>query len=232
MKQNILNSGYDKMIKNKIECKDKKEQQIILHLGLHKTASSYLQKNVFPKLEDVEVQHLMEICQIKFTSFKKTLLISSEGLLSSMPQYEDNDTVEDSIEALYRIYPNARIILGIRNDEPWFRSCWNQYIRSGGTMSYIDYLFEYGGTCLLPHEYVALMEKRWKNIFVYHQEDLKLYPKEVIQNMCNFIGVPMPIFDVATINKSFSMDKIIILRFLNHWTFGIYNKVYAKIISW
>ena len=209
-----------------------KEQEIVIHLGLHKTGTTFLQKCVFPKLKDVEVQHLMNICQIKFTSFKKTLLISSEGLLSSMPHYPDNGTVEDSIEALRRIFPNAKIILGIRNERSWFKSCWNQYIRSGGTMSYIDYLFRYGGTCLLPREYAHIIDNTWKNVFVYEQQELRAFPFETIERMCKFIDVPIPKFDVATINKSFSMDKIIILRFLNHCVFGIINKLYAKIISW
>jgi len=192
----------------------KKEQEIVIHLGLHKTGTTFLQKCVFPKLKDVEVQHLMNICQIKFASHKKTLLISSEGLLSSMPHYPDNNTVEDSIEALYRIYPNAKIIMGVRNERSWFISCWNQYIRSGGVLSFSEYLMEYGGNCLLPREYIALMEFK------------------TIEYMCKFMGVPIPIFDITTANKSFSKNKICILRFINHWTFGIYNKIYAKIISW
>jgi hypothetical protein len=97
-----------------------KEQEIIVHLGLHKTGTTYLQKCVFPRLDGVEVQHLMQICQVKFKSDKRVLLISSEGLLSSMPHYPDNCTVEDSIEALHRIYPNAKIILGVRRDIRWF----------------------------------------------------------------------------------------------------------------
>ena len=123
-------------------------QEIVIHLGLHKTGTTYLQKCIFPKLEDVEVQHLMQICQIKFKSNKKILLISSEGLLSSMAHYPDNNTVEDSIEGLYRMYPKAKIILGVRKWDKWFRSCWNQYVRGGGTLSYCDYINKYkDNTC-------------------------------------------------------------------------------------
>lgn len=209
-----------------------KEQEIVIHLGLHKTGTTFLQKNVFPKLKDVEVQHLMQICQIKFNSDKRILLISSEGLLSSMPHYPDNNTVENSIEALYRIFPNAKIILGVRNERTWFKSCWNQYIRDGGTLSFSEYLMKYGGNCLLPREYIDIIDNTWKNVFVYDQQELKMHSFDVIEKMCKFVNVPMPIFEVATINKSFSKNKIKILRFINHWTFGTYNKIYAKIINW
>jgi hypothetical protein len=207
-------------------------QKIIIHLGLHKTGTTFLQKCVFSKLKNVEVQHLMGICQVKFSSDKKILLISSEGLLSSMPHYPDNSTVEDSIEALYRIYPNAKIILGVRNWMHWSHSCWNQYIRDGGTISFVNYLVKYGNS-MKTCDYIKPIENRWKNVFVYDQKELKMHPFEVIERMCNFIGVPMPVFEISTVNKSFSKCKIEILRFINMCTnqmFKLNSFVRSKII--
>lgn len=209
-----------------------KEQEIVIHLGLHKTGSTYLQKCVFSRLKGVEVQHLMEICQVKFKSDKRVLLISSEGLLSSMPQYPDNGTVEDSIEALHRIYPDAKIILGVREATSWVKSCWNQYIRGGGTASFFEYCKKYGNNCMIPSEYIKPIKSRWKNVFVYDQYELKRCPYRIIEDMCDFIGVPMPRLEVKTTNRSFTNRKIRLLRIVNHCTFGLYNMVYAKVVSW
>lgn len=208
------------------------KQEIVIHLGLHKTGSTYLQKCVFPKLEDVEVQHLMEICQIKFKSDRRILLISSEGLLSSMPHYPDNNTVKDSIEALYRIYPNAKIILGVRRDIHWFKSCWNQYVRGGGTMTFMGYCRKYGSNCMFPRDYIEPIERLWKDVFVYEQKELLYHQFYTIKRMCKFIGVPIPAFDVVVVNGSFANRKIRLLRLINCCTFGLYNMVYAKVVSW
>ena len=201
-------------------------QEIVLHLGLHKTGTTFLQDCIFPNLKDVEVQRLSEISKVKFISNKNILLISNEDLIPSMPHYENNDEAFNVFTTLNILFPHAKIILGVRNSDSWFKSCWNHYIRTSGTMSYKEYLMGYGGNVMHPVDYIAAIKKLWTNVFIYRQENLKENPKQEIEKMCRFIGVPVPPFETTIVRKGLSSNKVRLLRLINCCTFGLYNKIF------
>jgi hypothetical protein len=99
-------------------------------------------------------------------------------------------------------------------------------------MSFFGYCSKYGGNCMYPRDYIEPIERLWKNVFVYEQQELRCHPRYTIERMCKFIGVPTPQCDIAEINKSFANRKIKLLRIINYCTFGLYNMAYAKVVSW
>lgn len=123
----------------------------IIHIGLHKTASTYLQNEVFTKLQDSEIIYnptdLFYFINAIFTldikeqayidsakkiakeyrdnQSNKTLFLSSEGIsqLSFLQNYTEN------ISTLANIFPEAEIILYLREQSSWLESCYKESIK-------------------------------------------------------------------------------------------------------
>ena len=144
------------------------QRKTIIHIGLQKTASTYLQKVFFPSLKNVTyigrpytqenfafntlqyaddilynpVSMQKEICKIE-NSFpdNDTLLISDE-LFSGYAFY---GLMNRSVIAsrLKQAFPGAEIVLFFRNQEELILSLYNQYIKSAHIDSYLDESFLY-----------------------------------------------------------------------------------------
>jgi hypothetical protein len=135
--------------------------KIVVHIGLHKTATTTLQQRVFPvlpglKLIDsalsaaadtiygIQVQdpiyfdssHARDVLLGTFSD-DKVNLISSEAFSGSLfsavgKRYLDHR--HSIIENLQRTLPEARIILVLRRQDRYARSVYRQYIKRGGVL--------------------------------------------------------------------------------------------------
>ena len=139
--------------------KKNKNLDIIIHPGMPKTATTFLQWNVFHYLKDVnylwhifhkpwikniiwhEKQVDLEKAKKKFQNYlveDKVNLLSEENLYMNYLIKKD-----DRFEILKRIkylFPKAKIIFGIRNKEEIIISLYKQYVATGGTKSYQYFL--------------------------------------------------------------------------------------------
>ena len=112
--------------------------KIVIHVGLHKTGTSFLQAEIFPKIKNVNY-----IGMLRYGSkiYEDKLNIISDEELSVNPHlppchgnYFDSGQRNVIAERLQSIFPNAKIILGIRNKDTWLRSVYSQYVKGGGTI--------------------------------------------------------------------------------------------------
>jgi len=158
---------------------------IILHLGVHKTGTTWLQECVFPKLEGVYYYYKDKIMPVLSP---KAVLMSNEEWSRSLP-HRDNQLYY--LCELKKQYPDAKIIIGVRGFEPWFKSCYSQYIRAGGYMSYKQYYNKYKD-CRDPIIFYYYCKMLWRDVYVYQFEELKLSPDTIIKEMCGFIGCEVP----------------------------------------
>lgn len=127
---------------------------IFIHIGYHKTGTTYLQEVIFPKLEDVNFiwakKNLELFFKLRFqdplnfdvntakADFQKCMdgnkinLISSEDLSGDHKyKYINNKNIADKLHALF---PRAKIIVTIRNQLDLLISMYMQIISAGGTM--------------------------------------------------------------------------------------------------
>lgn len=117
----------------------------IVHVGLMKTGTSALQYNVFPRLEGVWYWHWEH-------SFGRTLrqarstdsiaLFSSEGISASPWTAAGwTETRMRHETALSGLFPQADVLIVLREQGAWCRSLYHQYLHEGGTASFAE-LFE------------------------------------------------------------------------------------------
>ena len=131
----------------------------IIHIGYPKTASTWFQKSLFPAVENyalvgktiIEEQLLKpgafsfdpDECRNFFaTRFKEPILISDERFLGSFNLGWNNGAYARELsERLNQVFPEATILMVIRNQADIIASAYAQYIKDGGTISIKRYLY-------------------------------------------------------------------------------------------
>jgi hypothetical protein len=139
------------------------QSHILLHIGYHKTGTTWLQKHVFSNnaygfispmsvremVDQIILPHPLDFdapsCREAIT--KRLDAITSPDLtpvfsnerFSGHPHSGgyDSKTLADRLKQLF---PQARVYLCIRRQEDVVLSCYNQYIRTGGAISIASYL--------------------------------------------------------------------------------------------
>ena len=131
----------------------------ILHIGYHKTGTSWFQKNFFPHVRGATYLDRRLVRDVFFntTAFLfdakraaqrlacKGRPIVSEEDFSGFP---DNSGCLEALSKdiayrLHAVYPDARIVIFIRNQLEMLRANYLQYARGGGARSLEQYLFPY-----------------------------------------------------------------------------------------
>ncbi len=166
----------------------------IIHIGYPKTGTTWLQKEFFPRVNqyeklikspilkniynpDVSQQNLNKI--FKPYTEKTNLIISDEDLVTDKPNHPSPFIKAERIKYLF---PDAHIVLFIRNQNDILVSAYDQYIKGGGTLhfkKYIALLIEAGK---INHwQYHKIIQKYFSlfgknNIKIFLFEDFKNNP--------------------------------------------------------
>ena len=165
------------------------KEDVIIHVGLQKTGTTFLQEEIFKKMN---VRYIRDISftNLCFKRDKKTI-IANEAL--SGDPYSNKIDRFKVIDNLHNLFPDAKIIVGVRNWRDMMDSLYSQYIRNGGCGYDTLLLFnirEYS----FYEEYIEHIQSLFKDVFVYNYDwDLKKEHKEAfIIRLCDFIGEPVP----------------------------------------
>jgi len=171
---------------------------IVLHLGFAKTGTSWLQQQVFPQM-DIHYYKpgRYEIITVPLHTDKPTV-ISFEGL--SGTTYNNDRYI--LLYRLHKLFPKAKVLVTTRNKVNYIRSLYSQYVRGGGTKS-----LEWWATELVRHPYFLdwklyfnQIQKLWgtNNLMLLPLELLKQDYHKYLQQLCYYVGVPIP----HTINRT------------------------------
>ncbi|GAA0614076.1 hypothetical protein GCM10009001_34180 [Virgibacillus siamensis] len=164
-------------------------QKIFLHLGYHKTATTFLQQYIYPGMQQVnyvkqkDIKPDLRMIRLRrkisdeqinkirqhFLRFDngQPLLISYEGLSGSPFAVKKTKKQRGILRDLRRIFPpeefDVRVIIGIREQAELFRSLYIQYIHQGGVLTaenYLKYCENNGSIRNFEfHRYLQLIEK-------------------------------------------------------------------------
>lgn len=134
-----------------------KFEEVYIHIGLHKTASTYLQRKVFCNEEDLlYVTRPYTQCNVAFNKLlyaddslyshdefmaeiallptKKKLLLSDEAF-SGIPTLLGDINRSITMKRLKKAFPHAVVLLFLRGQNDLFKSHYNQYVKGdSGTL--------------------------------------------------------------------------------------------------
>jgi hypothetical protein len=177
---------------------------VIFHLGMHKTGTTWLQHQLFPDLDGVEVKRTKSIDEIAglikrsaaSNDCSHTIILSEVLSGSTSPRREpgsSNAMLKQNLERIAALAPNKRIIIGFREHRSWLQSAFShQKAKKSFDMSLPDYVNLYAGDDLLWCRKLDLIEERFPSIFPFLFEELLQSPHVLLEDLCRFIGTPTP----------------------------------------
>lgn len=118
----------------------KDNTNIFIHIGLHKTGTTFLQQNIYGLWENMEYLNTLWFPYMVLIQPRKKYIISNETLCGrpwGRPKSMNIDWSEERklvLLSLKRLYPHARILLSIRNHRNLLLSMYKQYLHEGGVL--------------------------------------------------------------------------------------------------
>lgn len=221
--------------------------QPLVHIGYHKTGTTWLQQEVFGSsavgfsqlggaqrliavdafgFKPKKVRKQMERRIGEVRDLGLTPVLSSERL-SGAPHFGgyDSEIIADRLAA---VFPNARIMVVIREQKEMFLSIYKQYIRRGGAASWRQYLAAPRDGYWMPQfrfvylEYHRLISRYQnlfgaKNVLVLPYELLRARPTDFLAEVSEFVGLPRVKPRVRPMNVSLSAFSLSLRRHANRY---------------
>lgn len=193
---------------------------ITFHVGLWKTGSTYLQKQVFPFIKNTRF-----MWEPSFVNFIRTIsatdeevIVSSENL-SNVPYGKDYSRRRlAGLSELASVFPNSSILIVLRDPSTMLPSLYFQYIKMGGSRSFDDFIehridlpaFKFSN---FINDLSAL---NFQNVYIIFFEDL--FDKAAqLENILGWQFEPLALKKKSSRDKNISLKRngARILRFCN-----------------
>ncbi len=109
------------------------EQEVYFHVGLSKTASTYLQNRFFNKLRGINY-----IGNHNYKNYVQILRESNDDKVLVSREFDRQFDVE--VERFAGLYPNAKVIIVLRRHDSWLASQYKRYVKNGGSKTFEQFI--------------------------------------------------------------------------------------------
>lgn len=197
----------------------KKAPAIFFHAGMMRTASTFMQKTVFPELDGIQYigkkqyAHADRIIQ---ESEAEKILLSFEL---------NNALFYPHLEAFADKYPDAHIILVLRHQQQWITSHYKRGIKNGyheDFKSYFDVdndLGRWRHSDLFYYPRLVWLKKTFRQppLVLFHHE-LRNSPEKFLNKILEYTGVTAEPVSFKPRHTSYSEKQLRFKRWVNHNT--------------
>jgi len=202
--------------------------KVTIHIGLHKTASSYLQQAIFSRYCNTslieynpsEILHiLIPIMEFECTQsdwinrakkwFKdwsntnsgRRLFLSSESF--SQLLYVQN--YSEQVQILENIFGKVEIILFLRNQQDWLLSVYKETLKSGDYQSYSDFL----GFSREKNKFISQARFNQNSLLTINPNKANwLYLSEILRNSFGDENVHIFFFENFKLDMNKELEKL------------------------
>ena len=216
-------------------------KDIYLHLGFPKTGSSLLQEKIFVNIKsirtwetfynhkDKEMRKLIDYIREPKNPFNaeqmkkdfyslldkdKPNLITCELFALDMLQKEI--TKYETASRLKQVFPDAKVIICLREKQSILRSLYGHHVRSGSTLTYEKFIEEFDMEELNYDKYIKHLNSLFKTVVVVNFETLRKNHREFVKSFCDFLNADVPEYTNEQVNKHLTPKQVKIQRFTNH----------------
>ncbi len=193
------------------------DKEIFFHVGLSKTASTYLQNRFFNKIDG--------IYYIGNNNYKKyRSIIESSDAPKILVSREFDRLFDLELEKFAKFYPQAKIIMVLRKHGSWMASQYRRYVKNGGKRDF-EYFFDIennSGLWDIKEAFFYSKIQKIENLFankplILFYEDLKQNPVIFFDQIAEFLNCS---YDIKKVNltskhKSYSEKQLKIQKKLN-----------------
>ncbi len=209
-----------------------RDKEIFFHVGLPKTASTFLQRNVFPKFKDIQF--------IKKHDFKQRGPIIEQSdhrkILMSIELNPDAQGGKEKLEDVSRKYPHTHPIIVLRRHGSWLKSKYKYYLRKHGSGSFDQY-FDLNDRGILEtrnlmfYPKISLLEELFEpRPLVLFMEEIRENPFAVIDLLADYMGVTYnkDAIQIRTVKKSYSQEQLKKVHRFNRWYQYDHSNIQSK----
>lgn len=211
-------------------------REIFFHVGLGKTASKFLQHKIFPKLK--------EIYYVKPTQYKRVghIIDGTNGCKVLVSREFDNQLEEETTK-FAALYPEARIIIVLRQHDSWMASQYRRYIKNGHSCTFEEFIDVDNDRGYWRRDKVFFMPKLKhleklfgrKPLVLFH-EDLAAYPVHFIGQIIQFTGARCDVekMPLKPHHTSYSDHQLKVMRRVAKYLLPQRDSMYSRhrLISW
>lgn len=198
----------------------------ILHIGYGKTASTWFQKEFFPKVTNIDFYCKKRIektvginwkdnwTDLTINSFKnneRQILLSDESMIGNY------DKIKDYVINYKKIFNEAQIIIFIRNQLLKLPSNYSQYIKSRGTKRFSNYLKQNGDYNILKkhcYDNVISLYKNYfgeSNVYIYIYEEFNDNQQEFLKTFCANHKFNIEIEKINFVKQNIQLSKSLLI---------------------
>jgi hypothetical protein len=170
---------------------------VYLHLGLHKTATGWLQRQFFPRLELPlhRTRKLEKIAALAAGLSADRIIVSHEGLGGRIGDDKaPGDSLkmfEATLEGISGLRAEPKLLIGFREHAAWLGSAYAQRGKKS-SVTPEAYRDSYSREDLLWMRRVALCDERGLGSFLFLYEEFAHDPLRLCEDLCRFLGVALP----------------------------------------
>lgn len=233
--------------------------QLFLHVGYPKTATTWWQNKIFADHPHIGLigtsekysdwgKHLVTIHDFEFdaefvreSALKVASKLQTDRVVISWEHLLGDsafggDKLVCHMNRLHQCFPEAKIVIFIREQFNMIKSLYKQYVQEGGTWSFGDFLqADYPYRIFFSRAYLNYFQtiQHYEtlfgkdNIYIGLFEQVKHSPQKVIQDIFKWMDIPVENqSEVVTdnqANKSLSEVSIRLLRVINYFLPGRFN---------
>jgi len=195
-------------------------KKIFFHVGLGKTASTFLQEQVFPFFKDVEYIH-------RNYRYQRVEEIISEGEeFRYFVSREFDQQFEQEVTKFAKHSPDAKIIIVFRRHDGWIASQYRRFFKNGHLIPF-NHFFDlendkgvFKKKDLDYSHYLQIVEDNFtQKPLVLFYEDLKENPIVFFDRIAEVIGITYDMADINLKNRhsSYSEKQLKALRHVGNY---------------
>ena len=200
---------------------DSASKQVYFHVGLGKTGTTYLQYELFPKLQG--------IYYIQRTRYQNAIdIIAKTSYPSYLVSREFDQQLPDEVARFSKHYPDAKVIIVFRRHDSWIASQYRRFAKNGIHVdfnTFFDIDNDKGQWKQADLNYMAklkIIEAHFtQRPLVLFQEDLKVDPYGFFDKIAAYTGTTYDksAISIDAVHTSYSDKQLQAVRKLSKYLF-------------
>lgn len=156
-------------------------KQIFFHVGLSKTASTYLQNRFFNKLNGIYY-----IGNHNYKYYERIITESQDEKILVSREFDQQYNRE--LEKFAKLYPSAKLIIVLRRHDSWIASQYRRYVKNGGSKEFEEFFDVEKNNGLWKIHDAEFYPKLMKIEELFDQKPLVLFYEDMRKDVFKFFN--------------------------------------------
>jgi len=189
------------------------EQTVYFHVGLGKTGSTFLQKELFPRLDGIQYVGPQQYKKAK-------AIIKQSGESKILVSREFDKQLEEELRSFCDQDANVKVIVCFRRQDEWMASQYRRRVKNGWLMPFDEFIDVDGNTGYWKVEELNYQSKvelirsiTGNEPLILLYDELRNDPRAYLKRISDFLGVALPQnLSFKPRHRSFSDKQLIVLQ--------------------